>query len=255
MLFPLYVKLFWFLWCRFLLLTGYWVHMLLTARTYPCFSCHVKTLRRPVGTGLLLLHHLTAFWLRKAWLATCSLTAPSTSSPTIQHPPGSLRRQRVIAMVMWTQIPHTPVHCDWRALRWEGTKCHSNRFFCVFVFASTLRGLVLGFMHSVAPERLPERLWEFRKQHGKKKSCKHRKKSLFLFKFSVLFQCKTTKARISLLPPDVMMVNYWRVYFNCGVIRSADVDALEVFSWWCSMACLDPGGSPLVKHHGDGRVF
>lgn len=112
--------------------------------------------------GTSLLHHPphpTAFWL-----ATCSITAPSPPPPTLQPPPGSLGRQRAITMVIWTQITHTPVHCDWHALRWEGTKCHSNRFFCVFVFASILGGIVLRSMRSVTLEGPLERLWELGKQ-------------------------------------------------------------------------------------------
>ncbi len=109
--------------------------------------------------------------LVEAWLATCSFYAPPSPSPpppplpppTLQPPPGSLGRQRAITMVIWTQ-PHTPVHCDWRALRWEGTKCHSNRFFCVFVFASILGGIVLRSMRSVTLEGLLERLRDLGKQ-------------------------------------------------------------------------------------------
>lgn len=98
---------------------------------------------------------------------------PLPSPPTLQPPPGSLGRQRAITMVIWTQIPHTPVHCDWRALRWEGTKCHSNRFFCVFVFASILSGITLRSMRSLTLEGLLERLWELGKQGDwrKEQSC------------------------------------------------------------------------------------
>lgn len=125
------------------------------AENVPCYTWKMLW-----GTHL---HHSPHCILIEAWLVTCSINAPSPP-PQHQPPPGSLGRQRAITMVIWTQIPHTPVHCDWRALRWEGTKCQSNRFFCVFVFASFLGGIVLRSMCSVTLEGLPERLLELGKQ-------------------------------------------------------------------------------------------
>ena len=92
----------------------------------------------------LLLRFLSHCVLVEVWLANCSPLLPSSSPPSILHPPpppplGSLGRQRAITMVIWTQIPHTPVHCDRRVLRWEGTKCHSNRFFLCFCFGLNSR--------------------------------------------------------------------------------------------------------------------
>lgn len=83
------------------------------------------------------IHHRCI--LIKARMLTCSVASPPLLLPTpsdLPHPTplGSLGRQRAITMVIWIQIPHTLVHCDWRVLRWEGTKCQSNRFFTCFCF-------------------------------------------------------------------------------------------------------------------------
>lgn len=77
-------------------------------------------------------------------MVTCSF--PDTPPPPRNAPLGRTGRQRAITMAIWTQIPYTAVRCDWRALRWDGTKCQSNRvfFFSLFLFfASGLQGQTL----------------------------------------------------------------------------------------------------------------
>lgn len=66
--------------------------------------------------------------------------------------PREAGRQRAITMVTRVQNPHTAVHCDWRALRWEGTKCHSNRFFLCFCFCLNTQWDCLSLDSRVQPQ-------------------------------------------------------------------------------------------------------
>lgn len=109
-------------------------------------------------------HHSFQCFLIETCLVIYSIAVPSLPSTQHEPPPGRLGRQRAITMVIRTQIPHTPVHCDWCALRWEGTKCQSNRFFRVFVFASILGGIVLRSMCWLTLRGLLEWLSELGKQ-------------------------------------------------------------------------------------------
>lgn len=164
---------------------------------------------------IFFFSHQYHYILIEAQLLTCSplQSSSSFSSPLsiLIPPPGSLGRQRAITMVIWTQIPHTPVHCDWRVRRWEGTKCHSNRFFLCFCFGLNPQWDCAQIcVHCNTRAKLLQRLWELGKQTDGKNELSD---SEIGCKYWLVYPCQILVNVVTVLLLTVIIINYtWLFY-------------------------------------------
>lgn len=101
-----------------------------------CLFFHLKSSRIELCFYTQHLH--PSHSILDAQLVSCSVPVPPL--PPTNAPPGSPGRQCTITMAIWTQISHRAVRCDWHVLRWDGTKCQSDRVFSCFCFSPPCSG-------------------------------------------------------------------------------------------------------------------